>query len=364
LGEALVLVTTTVAFAVTAVFMIALRPVANGIGLVDRPGGRKFHDGEIPIIGGIAMFGGVFVGMSLVPLLSAVLFSVFIASMLLVIIGVLDDRFHLSSTVRLATQVAAVLLMVYGAGLPLADIGDPFGTGIISMGPFTLIFTTLVTLTMINSYNFVDGADGLAGSMTLIALLSVSVVSGLYHPATVAALTVSAAIVGFLIFNFPTPLNRSVRSFMGDAGSTLLGFTVVWITLSVSQGPDRMISPVYCLWFAAIPIFDCLTCFVRRALNGKSPFAPGRDHFHHILLRGGFKVRQTLGILTGLQLAYALIALAGHFTGVPDFMMFAGWSVLGLTQRLVIRKISRYRRFVLVRRVRVRVRLIAATVGN
>ena len=54
---------------------------------------------------------------------------------------------------------------------------------------------------------------------------------------------------------------------------------------------------MYCLWFAAIPIFDCLTCFVRRTLIGKSPFSPGRDHFHHILLRGGFRVRQTLGIL-------------------------------------------------------------------
>jgi len=125
-----------------------------------------------------------------------------------------------------------------------------------------------------------------------------------------------------------------------------------------------MISPVYCLWFAAIPIFDCLTCFAHRALNGKSPFAPGRDHFHHILLRGGFRVRQTLGVLTGLQLGYALIALAGHFSGVPDFMMFAGWSVLGITQRSVIRRISRYRRFVLVRRVRIRERLIIATAGN
>ncbi len=365
MGEALVLVTTTVAFVVTAVFMMALRPVAHGIGLVDRPGGRKFHDGEIPIIGGIAMFGGMFIGMSLVPLPSAVLFSLFIASMLLIIIGILDDRFHLSSAVRLATQVAAVLLMVYGAKLSLTDIGDPFGTGIISMGPFTLIMTTLVTLTMINAYNFVDGADGLAGSMALIALLSVSLVSGFHHPVTMAALTVSAATIGFLIFNFPTILNRPIRSFMGDAGSTLLGFTVVWITLSVSQGPDRMISPVYCLWFAAIPVYDCLTCFVRRVLKKrKSPFAPGRDHFHHILLRGGFGVRQTLGILTGLQVGYALIALAGHFAGVPDFLMFAGWAVLGLTQRLVIRKISRYRRFVLLRRVRVRERLIAVTAGN
>ena len=67
---------------------------------------------------------------------------------------------------------------------------------------------------------------------------------------------------------------------------------IVWLTLGIAQGGQQVISPVACLWFAAIPIFDCLTCFTRRALRGKSPFSPGRDHFHHTLNRGGFGVRQ------------------------------------------------------------------------
>jgi UDP-GlcNAc:undecaprenyl-phosphate GlcNAc-1-phosphate transferase len=238
----------------------------------------------------------------------------------------------------------AVLLMVYGSGLELADIGDPFGTGIISMGSFTLIFTMLVTLTMINAYNLVDGADGLAGTLALIALLAVALVSGIGHPSAAAALTVSGAIIGFLLFNFPTPWNRRVRSFMGDAGSTLLGFTIVWVTLGVSQGEARVISPVHCLWFAAIPIYDCLTCFVRRTMKGKSPFTPGRDHFHHILFRGGFTVRPALAILTGLQLLYALIAVAGHYAGVADVVMFTAWSLLFVSQRFVVRQIGRLHR--------------------
>jgi hypothetical protein len=99
--------------------------------------------------------------------------------------------------------------------------------------------------------------------------------------------------------------------------------------LGVAQGEARVISPVHALWFAAVPIFDCLTCFVRRALQGKSPFTAGHDHFRHILRRGGFGVRQKPGILTGTQLIYAIIGLAGHFAGVPDYVMFAAWSVLG-----------------------------------
>jgi UDP-GlcNAc:undecaprenyl-phosphate GlcNAc-1-phosphate transferase len=174
-----------------------------------------------------------------------------------------------------------------------------------------------------------------------VALISVAVVGGIDHPSAAIALTAAASIVAFLIFNFPTTLNRNVRSFMGDAGSTLLGFTIVWVTLGVSQGAGAVISPVHCLWFAAIPIFDSLTCFVRRVLKGKSPFAPGRDHFHHTLLRAGFGVRQKLSILTGLQALYAIIGILGHFAGVADYYMFAAWSVLGITQYRIIRILAR-----------------------
>jgi UDP-GlcNAc:undecaprenyl-phosphate GlcNAc-1-phosphate transferase len=317
------------------------------------------HVGHIPIIGGLAMFAGIFAGLTLLPYPAKLMHSIFLASALLVVVGALDDRFHVPASARIASQIVAVLLMVFGAGLELSDIGSPFGTGIISMGSFTLIFTTLVTLTMINAYNLVDGADGLAGTLALIALLSVALVSDVHHPSAAAALTMSGAIIGFLLFNFPTPWNRRVRSFMGDAGSTMLGFAVVWITLGVSQGEARVISPVHCLWFASIPIYDCLTCFVRRAMKGKSPFSPGRDHFHHILFRGGFTVRPALAILTGLQLVYALTAVAAHFAGVADVVMFTAWSVLFVTQRAVIRQIGRYHRCFKLRKLR-RLRIQAA----
>jgi UDP-GlcNAc:undecaprenyl-phosphate GlcNAc-1-phosphate transferase len=344
LNDLIIMPSVIIAFSITAIFMFALQPVSRKMGLVDLPGGRKRHDGNVPIIGGIAIFVGMFSGLVIIPEASAVLAPLFVASTLLVVIGVLDDRFTLPAAVRLATQIAAVLVMVYGANLPLSEIGDPFGTGLISMEPATLIFTTLVTLTMINAYNLIDGADGLAGSMALVALLAVAVVAGYASlPATIA-LTISAAIVGFLIFNFPVPWNRPVRSFMGDAGSTLLGFTIVWVTIGISQGPERLISPVHCLWFASIPIYDCLTCFVRRALQGRSPLSPGRDHFHHALYEGGFTVRPVLGILTGLQIIYAVIGLIGHFASIPDVVMFTAWSFLGLTQRFWIVQIGRLNR--------------------
>lgn len=339
-----------VAFLVTVAFMFALRPLAQRIHLVDRPGGRKAHDGEVPIIGGIAMFFGVFAGLLLIKGATLLVVTLLLASFLLVVIGVLDDKYALTASVRVAIQISAVFIMFYGSGFQLADIGDPFGTGIISMGPFTLIFTTIVSLTVINAYNLIDGADGLAGSLALVALLAISIVGGGADPSTAIALTVSAAVIGFLIFNYPTTWNRPIRSFMGDAGSTFIGFTILWVVLGASQGPDRLVSPVIGLWFASVPIYDCLTCFIRRALKGRSPFSPGRDHFHHVLNRGTTHVRRTIIVLTVLQLLYAAIGLAGHYAGVPDFVMFAGWSALGLFQRPIIRKLAAAKRWVRLRK--------------
>ena len=342
--ESRILGATAVAFLVSTVFLVALRPVAIALHLVDKPGGRKLHDGDVPIVGGVAMFAGMFAGLLMLRLPAYFLMPIFVACSLILVIGVVDDRFHLPASARLSAQIAATLIMVFGANSFLDNIGAPFGTGEISMGRFTLIFTMLVTLSMINAYNLIDGVDGLAGSLALTALLSIAAAAGIHHAGAVAALIVSAAIVGFLIFNFPTIWNRKERTFMGDAGSTLLGFTIVWIALGVSQGEEQVISPVSCLWFASIPVYDLFTCFVRRMLKGKSPFTPGRDHFHHKLMRGGFGVRQTLGILTGLQALYATAGLAAHFAGLPDVYMFTAWSVLGLSQHFVIMAIARYHR--------------------
>ncbi len=334
----------SIAFVVTVAFMFALRPFALSVGLVDKPGGRKAHIGEVPVIGGLAMFQGIYAGLLLVFGPSASLASLFSASFLLIAIGLADDRYGLTPLVRIVSQIAVVLIMVYGAGYELAELGDPLGFGPINMGPFTLIFTTVVTLTMINAFNLVDGVDGLAGCLTSITLLSFAVIAGYQTPEAAMSLTVVGAVLGFLVFNFPVVWNRPLRSFMGDAGSTMLGFSIVWIALAMSQGSERLVSPVICLWFAALPIFDCLTCFTRRTLKGKSPLAPGRDHFHHHLKRGGLGVRQVLAVLSGLQLSYAVTGLVAHFAGVPDVIMFVGWAILGLTQRKVIKTIAKSHR--------------------
>ena len=340
------------ALCITTTFMFALRPLARSIGLVDRPGGRKSHVGIVPIVGGLAMFVGVFSGMIVLGDQGPHLPSLIVGSMILVAIGALDDKYALPASVRLAAQVGTVLIMIFGAGLSVQSIGNPIGIGDIGLGPVALVFTMLVSLTVINAYNLIDGVDGLAGSLALLALLAIALVGGIDSASGAVALTIAASVIGFLVFNFPVVWNRPVRSFMGDAGSTFLGFVIVWTALGVSQGADRAISPVYCLWFASIPIYDLLTCLWRRVAAGKSPLRPGRDHFHHALKRGGMGVRQVLGIMTGVQLIYILIALVAFALSVAEPLMFAAWLGLGLCQRSLFLRIACHSRLRGLRRAR------------
>ncbi len=341
-----------ISFVVTVAFLLALRPLTFGTKFVDHPGGRKQHSGEVPIIGGIAMFLGVLSGFAVVGVVNELTVGIVFSFFILVVVGAIDDAVGVPPVVRVLVQIAAVIIMVYSSDLMLETVGDPFSAGEIFLGPFALIGTLVVSVTVVNAYNLIDGVDGLAGILALIALLAVSIVGGFSATSTVLALVVAGSIVGFLLFNFPVIANRPVRTFMGDAGSTVLGFAIFWATLGVSQGESAIISPVAGLWFASIPVYDCITCFIRRIASGRSPLTPGRDHFHHTLRRGGFGVRQVLAILGGLQFVYATVGVAASLLEVSDVVLFFLWAALGLSQRLVIRGISARHRLFMLRQLR------------
>jgi UDP-GlcNAc:undecaprenyl-phosphate GlcNAc-1-phosphate transferase len=145
----------------------------------------------------------------------------------------------------------------------------------LGLGIFAIPASVFVTLTVINAFNFIDGIDGLAASMALIGLAAAGLATGLSAPAVSVAAMACGATLGFLLFNFPAFHNRRLRTFMGDAGSMLLGFVVVWFALSISQGADRSLSPVAALWFALMPLSDFFSCFMRRVARRKNAVASG-----------------------------------------------------------------------------------------
>jgi UDP-GlcNAc:undecaprenyl-phosphate GlcNAc-1-phosphate transferase len=315
-------------FLATLLAMAALRPVAVVVDLVDKPGGRKTHRGDIPVVGGLAMFIGCIFGIGLLPASSMVSAPLLSAAALVVLVGLLDDRFEISPVARLTAHlVAALLVLSTSSELSIHTLGSPFGYRTEFSPLESSAFTCVAIMGAINAFNMLDGMDGLAGTMAFNALLALMVLSGISGDSAVSGISMvlSGAVAAFLIFNIPARYNRRMRCFMGDAGSTLLGFLLACLSIGVSQADDSRISPTTILWVVAIPLFELLWTTMRRVLKGQSPFKPDRGHFHHKLLDAGFGVRGAFLVLICLGVMLSAGGIAIQYYGVPDSMSFALW---------------------------------------
>ena len=194
-------------FALCLLAIFGLRPLAVAVDLIDRPGGRKTHHGDVPIVGGLAMFMGIVLGVGLLPLGEATGASFLAACTVLVTVGLIDDRFDLSPWTRLPGQVAASIVLIVGAGAVVTTLGEPFGNGeLVLSGPGAILFTVLITMAAINAFNMLDGMDGLAGAMALTSLLAIAYACWTAGAPILAGpcFVVAGAIAAFLVFNLPS----------------------------------------------------------------------------------------------------------------------------------------------------------------
>ncbi len=283
------------------------------------------------------MTGGLVVG-TLYGFQSVQGFPFFITAVIvLVLIGALDDRYDLPPSVRFLAQLCACLLMVAGAGIYARDLGAPFFRGTLELGWFSIPFTVLIVLTAINAFNMFDGSDGVAGVQALIAAVFLGfacVMAGAMHYLPLVAAMVGC-ILGFLVFNWPSRRTRNVRAFMGDAGSTMLGFSLAWLSVEISQEPVRAISPVVILWVFALPIYDLFSSMIRRVSQGQSPFHADSEHLHHILRRFGYSSRRVAQIVLLSATLCASVGVAGYLNGIADGWLFLVWMLLGIAYHLV-----------------------------
>jgi len=324
-----ILIGALLAFVLTSVLLWVLEPVAQHIGLVDHPGGRKIHRNPTPLVGGIAMF----IAFTFAVPIAAVPLSdyrlLFAGSLLLVVVGTIDDLLEVSTRYRFAAQIAASLLMTLGAGVMLDDLGHLISpTEVFSLGVLAVPVTLFSTVGVINAVNLTDGLDGLAASLALIGIAALGIVASSKGEMQLVGILVllGGAILAFLTFNLR--LNGSALVFMGDAGSLFLGFVLAWFFIKLSQGEHRLLAPVTALWFFALPLIDTISIMLRRMLLGRSPFLADREHFHHILMAAGFGPKQTLLLMVLLALIGAGVGLAGNFLGIEERWMFLGF--LGL----------------------------------
>lgn len=311
------LLSITVGAFVTTACIYLLKPIAMHIGLVDTPGGRKTHADAIPLIGGISIFFGFCFSLLCLNISLQDYRGLLAGSAILVLIGVMDDFHELTPRIRLIGQCLATLLLIEWGHHSINHLGNLFFLGNLSLGIFSIFFTIIFVLGFINSINMIDGHDGLAGLVVFgqaAFLMFFSVHLHLIHNAYVLIIFMSMLCV-FLIFNLPLPNRSRASIFMGDAGSTFIGFVIAWFAIDLSQAMFLHkqlysdLNPVMLLWVMAYPLYDLLAVILLRLYTRRSPFVASRDHFHYVLLDGGVKAATVTYLLFALSLILSAIGL-------------------------------------------------------
>ena len=313
-------------FALSMLFL--LRKVARHrlIQLVDKPNARKFHEGAVPLVGGISIcisiVGFLYNHPGILPHTDLYAFSI----ITLVTIGALDDKYDLSFKLRMGVQAALALIMMQYADIQLGNLGNIFGFGNVIM-PDLLgkIVTVFAVLGAINAFNMVDGIDGLLGGLASVTFGALGFLFMTYSMPNYAYLCAVfiVVILPYILFNLGF-FGRKRKVFMGDAGSMLIGFTVLVLLIAATHplAGQGVLRPVAALWLIAIPLVDMVAIMFRRVRRGDSPFKPDREHLHHIFQRIGFNSTQTLLAICCLSLICAAIGILGEVYHVPEAVMF------------------------------------------
>lgn len=318
-------------FVFSIIAVVLLKPLAFNCGLLDTPNARKKHTGSIPLIGGIA----IYIGMLLTTLLfiditQEVIIYLFSATIIL-ILGVGDDKMDLSVRGRILIQVLIALLMTSSAGLYLNDLGHIFYFFNFELGDFGVIVTVFAVITCINAFNMIDGIDGLAGVLSLITFISLAILLGLANSTWfLLPLIFSGSILAYLAFNLRWPNTSVGKVFLGDAGSMLVGLTIVWLLVIGVQPENNAFRPILALYIIALPLMDMAAIMIRRIRKGKSPFEADREHLHHIFERAGFSRKKTLIYISVLSSLLVTIGCVFEYLKIAEWVMFLVFCVLFL----------------------------------
>ncbi len=304
-------------------------------GLVDHPSTRKHHPSPVPLVGGLAIWGAFTLGMLLKPDKLPDYEFLLAGMTLMTLVGLLDDIRPLSPWFRLLFQGLAVLGMGLADHVVLNNLGNLFGSGDILLTHGAWLFTLFAVVGLINALNMTDGLDGLAGGQALVAtgwLLLLCLHAPILIEARLESLLVLAlAIAGFLVFNLRHPWRARASVFLGDAGSTLLGYVLAWFLIRMSQGEAPELDPITAVWILALPLMDTVAVMIRRMLAGHNPFAADRQHLHFLLLgHGGLSDGKVVAVLLLIAFGLGGIGVLAQWFGVPEYLRFYAFVVVFL----------------------------------
>ena len=320
------------AFVATVLAIPVLLRKAPGWGLLAVASGRRIHQGEVPLIGGIVM-GGVFLaaygglalsgGMGVRAGLAAAIVIVLVG-------GVIDDLYELRSMAKFGFQILAATALIYLDGSVLLHLGQLLGERVFTLGIWAAPLTVFAVVGVMNAFNMADGIDGLAGSVSLLALLAYGVFAAVAgEPAVFVVACLGVAVTGgFLCFNARIPSRPKAIVFMGDTGSQFLGLLLAWCAIRLHNAEPPAFNAVTAGWSLGVVLGDTLCVMLRRLARGTSPFSGDREHLHHLLTAAGLSVSQTVAVIGGLSVASGAVACLAERQGVPAYFVFYAYLVL------------------------------------
>jgi UDP-GlcNAc:undecaprenyl-phosphate GlcNAc-1-phosphate transferase len=341
-----------VSFGLAAVLCFLLAPIARRLGWVDKPDWRKQHTGDIPLIGGPAIFLAVLAVLAWQGGWSDATHVLAWSSAIVFLIGLVDDRRHIRVPIRFALQIAALLCMIWAGHVQLNNFGNLFWERMLNLGPLAVPITVFSALGVINAFNMIDGLDGLSASLALIALGGLAFLAGRggFAEEHAVLLIVMGAVLGFLLLNFRFPWRERALVFMGDSGSSWVGFVLAWFFIALSQddapaGIQRAYAPITAIWLFGLPLMDTTYVMIRRAREGQPIFGADRHHLHHIFLRCGFSVRQTWSFMVGAALLMAVVGIVAETRDWPEWGRFYAYVALSAAYFVWIHRAWTKRRF-------------------
>ncbi|KGX93912.1 UDP-phosphate N-acetylglucosaminyl 1-phosphate transferase [Pontibacillus halophilus JSM 076056 = DSM 19796] len=297
------------AFIVSLIVALSLTPIIIRLAIrwniVDKPNYRKVHEKPMPRMGGMAILLSFYIGLVIfLPKELGTIWHIITGSLLIAVVGMLDDKFELSAKMKLLAQILAAVIAVLG-GLQIDFIQLPTGE-FIYFGALSIPLTILWIVGVTNAINLIDGLDGLAAGVSSIALITITGMALSMGNYLVGAMTLIllGSTLGFLFFNF-----HPAKIFMGDTGSLFLGYMISTLSLMGLFKNVTIFSIVLPLIILGVPIMDTTFAILRRIIQKKPLSAPDKFHLHHCLLHLGYSHRQTVLLIYAISGIFSIAAV-------------------------------------------------------
>lgn len=311
-----------------------VRLFAQKVGAVDVPkDSRRVHKHPIPRMGGLAIFIGFVLSVVLFARIDTQMRGILLGSVIIVVVGVVDDITPLPAILKLIVQIIAALVAV-AFGVRIEFLANPIwwsDTMYIDFGFLSIPVTVLWIVGLTNAVNLIDGLDGLAvgvSAIASIAMMTISLAMGQWNTAIIIAALVGACF-GFMPFNL-----NPARIFMGDTGALMLGYVMACISIIGLLKFYAIVSFAVPLLALGLPIFDTAFAIIRRLAHGQNPMSPDRGHFHHRLIDMGLSQKQAVALLYAISailgFAAVLIATSSEMRAIVLVFAFCVAFAIGL----------------------------------